>query len=105
MAKKLESSRSGTVVVTANRLRDGRVVWYGPNDTWVERIAGAAIFPVADDGVAVEQAQIWARREVVVDVYAVPVETENDDVVPVTMRERVRAEGPSVRTDLSAIRT
>ena len=56
-------------------------------------------------GVAVEQAQIWARREVVVDVYAVPVETENDDVVPVTMRERVRAEGPSVRTDLAAIRT
>ncbi len=101
MAKKVESSRSGTVVVTANRLRDGRVVWYGPNDTWVEHIAKAAILGVGDDEAALEQAQTWARREVVVDVYAVPVDTDNDDVVPVTMRERVRAVGPSVRADLA----
>ncbi len=101
MAKKVENSRSGAVVVTANRLRDGRVVWYGPGDTWVERIADAAVLAVGADAPALDQAQDWARREVVVDVYTVPVETENADVVPVTMRERVRAIGPSVRTDLA----
>lgn len=102
MAKKVENSRSGALVVTANRLRDGRVVWYGPDDTWVERIADAAVLAVGADGPALEQAQDWARREVVVDVYAVPVETENAEITPVTMRERVRAVGPSVRTDLAA---
>ena len=101
MAKKVESSRSGTVVVTANRLRDGQVVWYGPNDTWVEPIAKAAIFPVGGDSVALERAQSWERREVVVDVYAVPVDLDDDNVVPVTMRERVRAAGPRVRIDLA----
>jgi Protein of unknown function (DUF2849) len=101
MAKKVESSRSGTVVVTANRLRDGRVVWYGPDDTWVEHLSRAAVFPIGSDHGALEQAQDWVRREIVVDVYAVPVDTGDDAVVPVTMRERVRAAGPSVRADLA----
>lgn len=101
MAKKIENSRSGALVVTANRLRDGRVVWYGPNDTWVERIAAAEILAVGADGDALAQAQDWVRREIVVDVYTVPVETNDASVVPVTMRERVRAIGPSVRADLA----
>lgn len=101
MAKKVENSRSGALVVTANRLRDGRVVWYGPNDTWVEQIADAEILAVGADAPALEKARDWERREVVVDVYSVPVETEDAGIVPVTMRERVRAIGPSVRSDLA----
>jgi sulfite reductase (NADPH) hemoprotein beta-component len=105
MAKKVEHSRSGTVVLTANRLRDGRVVWYGAHDTWVERIADAEILAAGADASALARAQDWARREVVVDVYAVPVESDDTGVIPVTMRERVRAIGPSVRTDLAVTRS
>ena len=101
MAKKIENSRSGALVVTANRLRDGRVVWYGPGDSWVERIGDAAIFAAGEDDAAVTKARDWERREIVVEVYAVPVETGDAGVIPVTMRERVRAVGPSIRYDSS----
>lgn len=101
MAKKTENSRSGTVVVTANRLRDGRVVWYAAPDRWVERIADASVFDAAEGDRVLGAAREWERREVVVDVYVVPVETGAGGSIPVTMRERVRAVGPSVRTDLS----
>ena len=103
MAKKAEKSRSAVVVVTANRLRDGRVVWYGAADQWVEHIADASVFTGAEEEQALGRAREWERREVVVNAYPVAVETDDAQITPVTVRERVRAVGPSVRPDLSLL--
>lgn len=93
---------SGPVVFTANRLRDGRVVWLAPGDRWSDSVADAELF----EGPAVEEARVraeaWAKRQIVVGPYDVAVEPGAVAPSPVTMRERIRALGPSVGPDSAA---
>jgi hypothetical protein len=87
-------------IVTANRLRDGQVVWFAPEGSWAEDIAAAEVF---DNGVieeAIARARIFEEQRVVLDVYGVELDSAHPGLVPVTERERIRAAGPSVRPDL-----
>lgn len=87
--------------ITANRLRDGVVVFLGTGAAWVESFADAALFAGGDAGAALASAKALAERgQFAVDVYAFEVETENGAPIPVKMRERIRAFGPSVGLDL-----
>ncbi|HTH96937.1 MAG TPA: DUF2849 domain-containing protein [Stellaceae bacterium] len=102
MASKSDSrSTEAKAVVTANRLKDGRVVWLTADQKWVEDFRTAKIFvgPEIDAGVA-EGAAAEKRLEVVA-AYAVDVDVTEIGPVPVKTRERVRVLGPSVRTDLA----
>jgi len=88
-------------VLTANRLGDGVVVYIGAGETWAEDLAAAEV--VTDDAgearlKAAADAAIKAR--LVVGAYLMPVAIENERVLPVSVRERIRAAGPSNRTDL-----
>jgi sulfite reductase (NADPH) hemoprotein beta-component len=84
------------LVFTGNRLRDGRVVWLGPEGRWVETLAAAHIFPpeAAAEGLAL--AQQGERQQQVVGVYGVEVSRDGAAPVPLKFRERLRAAGPSI---------
>ena len=87
-------------VLTANRLRDGDVV-YWRDGVWVEAFAQAQVFdtkPDADAALARAGGDVKARR--VVNPYLFPVRLENGRLRAVEEREIVRSEGPSVRRDL-----
>src|SRR5258705_11128654 len=83
-------------IVTANRLRDGQVVWFAPEGSWAEDIAAAEVF---DNGV-IEEAIARARRledeRVLLDVYGVELDPPRPGTVPVTQRQRILAPGSSV---------
>ena len=77
------------VLITANRLRDGVVLWLGPNLKWSECRTNAALF---------NDEQLPAAQQVVADdsalnevtaVYEIPV----NGIADLSMRERVRALG------------
>jgi sulfite reductase (NADPH) hemoprotein beta-component len=85
-------------VITANRLHDGVSVWFAGAAGWVERVAQAVAY---EDG-AVAAALALAAGAPVVDVRAVPADSENGVTVPAERREQIRATGPSVRADLPA---
>ena len=87
-------------VLTANRLRDGDVV-YWRNGAWVEAFKDAEVFAeksVADTALAAAQKSVADR--VVVTPYLFGVRIENDETRAIEEREIVRSEGPSVRRDL-----
>ncbi|MBP2312490.1 DUF2849 domain-containing protein [Azospirillum soli] len=87
--------------ITANRLRDGTVVFLGANSTWVEQLADAALFEGAEADAPLAAAKAQAEGEQFgVDVYAFDVTVADGEILPVKARERIRALGPSVRTDL-----
>ncbi|PWC34654.1 DUF2849 domain-containing protein [Azospirillum sp. TSO35-2] len=87
--------------ITANRLRDGDVVFLGEGGRWVESFAEAALFARSDADAVLAAAKEKAEREQFgVDIYAFEVTEENGVPVPATMRERIRTAGPTVRTDL-----
>jgi len=85
--------------VTANRLLDGRIVWLSGGG-WDERIGQARCFGNADVETVLVERRSRAQADGVVGVYGVQV---GEDRVPVTMRERIRAFGPSVHPDFAPI--
>jgi hypothetical protein len=84
--------------ITANRVRDGAAVWRTAGGGWSVDVADAAVLDTAEAELDAAKADIAAR--LVTDVYAVEVEPGPDGPVPVRLRERIRATGPTVRPDL-----
>lgn len=83
-------------VLTANRLIDGEVVWYGTGDAWIELIDGARI---ARDKAGEEVLQAIGKAalaaNLVVDADLIDVELAGGRIVPTRLRERIRAAGPT----------
>lgn len=84
------------VVITANRLRDGKIVWLGTGANWVETIAQAHIFAGASAEAGLAQAAADEARQYVVGAYAADVAESAGGPVPHGMKERIRAGGPSI---------
>ncbi|MEX2296526.1 MAG: DUF2849 domain-containing protein [Dongiaceae bacterium] len=88
-------------IFNANDILSGRVVYLAADGNWSERIGDAAIVQSAEDEArlqAIADAAFAARR--VVDVYAIEIAIEDGQTRPLIYRERIRAEGPSIRLDL-----
>jgi Protein of unknown function (DUF2849) len=88
-------------VLTANRLRDGIVVFLDFEGAWGEVLAEAAVAHSPDEIRALQDRGDYdASRNLVVDPNLVEVRVTNDGLVPVRYRERVRAAGPSILADV-----
>ncbi|PBB36436.1 DUF2849 domain-containing protein [Mesorhizobium sp. WSM3882] len=87
-------------VLTANRLSDGIAVWYADGG-WAETVTRADIAhdKAAEDRLEAIGAAAAANNEVV-DVNLIDVTVINAAVEPVRLREKIRAAGPTIRTDL-----
>jgi hypothetical protein len=88
-------------ILTANRLTDGEAVWYAADQGWSETIGGAEI---ARDKAAEEHLAAIGKAayeaNLVVDVELIDVNLVGGAIVPVRLRERIRAAGPTNRHDL-----
>ncbi|RCL02787.1 MAG: hypothetical protein JSC188_000312 [Candidatus Tokpelaia sp. JSC188] len=83
-------------ILTANRLIDGRPVWYCADGGWSEEFSDAA---VADTPHACTLFELAARQAIasnkVVDATLINVESHNGSFVALRLRERIRANGPT----------
>ncbi len=85
------------MVVTANRLGDGAVVYRTADGGWSVRLEDAedvAREAEAEELVAKTAADVAACR--VVEPYALAVERTGTGLRPLSQRERIRARGPTV---------
>lgn len=88
-------------ILTANRLTDGEAVWLCSDHSWTENIAAAEIArdPAIEE--KLERAGVAALlKNEVIDVNLIDIEIVDGSIRPVRLRERIRASGPSNRTDL-----
>jgi len=84
-------------MLTANRLRDGAVL-YWRGGAWTERLADGDVFQgAAEADAALAAAQSFVAGNAVVNPYLFDVHADGS---PVKEREIIRAAGPSVRDDL-----
>jgi hypothetical protein len=87
-------------MLTANRLRDGDVVYWRAGG-WVEAFGQGDVFAAdADAEAALVAAKEFVAGNVVVNPYLFDVRAEAAGVVPMKEREIIRAAGPTVRHDL-----
>jgi hypothetical protein len=87
---------TGPVVVTANRVGDGAVVYRGPNGEWTTDIGDAAV--TADAGIARDLVQAAVADSLrAVDPYIAPVKLgRQGEVRPGNLRELIRFSGPTI---------
>jgi hypothetical protein len=87
---------NGTVVVTANRLGDGAVVYRTLQGDWTTDLSSAA---VVDNGLAAAELLRAAEADDVraVGPYVAPVDlTADRRILPGNLRERIRVCGPTI---------
>jgi predicted NAD/FAD-binding protein len=87
---------AGPVVITANRLADGAVVYRGAGGGWTTRLDEAA---VASSAAAAKELLTAAADDDVgaVGAYAAPVQLADDGTLrPGNLRELIRVGGPTV---------
>ncbi|MBN9218203.1 MAG: DUF2849 domain-containing protein [Mesorhizobium sp.] len=87
-------------ILTANRLSDGIAVWYADGG-WAETVGQADLAhdKAAEDRLEAIGAKASANNEVV-DVNLIDAEVVDGVVEPVRLREKIRAAGPTIRSDL-----
>jgi sulfite reductase (NADPH) hemoprotein beta-component len=84
-------------VISANRLIDGIVVYAGRDGAWADALGAAKIFTSkAEAEAALLLAQNDVKRNLVVDPCLVEVTEEARGVRAVTLRESIRARGPTI---------
>lgn len=84
-------------MVTANRLRDGAVVFLASGRRWTTRVGEGHVAETEAHATQLLQAAEAMPTEVV-GPYLIEVATEGGGWVPTRYRERIRAQGPSVET-------
>ncbi len=87
-------------ILTANHLVSGDVVFRAPGGDWVVEVDRAELL---DDKDALARAETAAAADVdhcvVIGVEAIDVTAGAGRIVPVRLRERIRAMGPTVKSD------
>lgn len=84
-------------ILSANRLHDGISVWFSVNGEWVENIRDGFIARHDDAVKALELAGEKAQADNrVVDALLIDVEETSDGIRPLRLRERIRADGPTI---------
>jgi len=87
-------------VLTANRLAAGEVVYWEGAKGWVGQLEEAQILADSEAEAVLKNAAEWVQRREVVAPYLFDVRLQNGRVIPVKVREAIRAAGPTVRRDL-----
>lgn len=86
-----------SLAITANRLRDGRVVFRTPSGNWSLDVADSAIEPnEAAANVVLASVNANANEQDVVEVYAVEMNLTGKTPRPAKLREAIRALGPTI---------
>lgn len=88
-------------VMSANRLRDGEVVFLTRTNTWSEKIDDAALALEPQAAAALEaRAVIDVQATLITGQYLVDAERVNSSIRATHIKERIRTLGPTVRKDL-----
>jgi hypothetical protein len=87
-------------VVTANRLRDGAIVYFNRELGWREAIAEATVAASDEIDALVARAEQDVRANLVVGAYTIEIAGDHQ---PLSARERIRASGPSIRFGEDAV--
>jgi hypothetical protein len=100
--KSAAKTRAAMQVVTGNRVTDGVVVYLAAAGGWTERLDEARVVEGAEAlEAAVAAGKAAEAKQIVVEAYPIDVARGPSGLKALRLREKIRAEGPSVREDLA----
>jgi hypothetical protein len=83
-------------IVTGNFTEDGAVAWRRADGTWSRTIADAGL---VDESTAKAQSATahTTEQRLICDPYGIEVAVESGTIDPLTARQRIRANGPTIQ--------
>ena len=84
----------GSVVITANRLQDGAVIYRTRDGGWTTNLDLAVVVATTKEAAGLLK-DTALEGTLAVGAYAAPVEIENGRIMPGNLRERIRRAGPT----------
>ncbi|QNT79219.1 DUF2849 domain-containing protein [Entomobacter blattae] len=100
-ARNNRREENGHSVITATRLHDGRIVWFTAENTWAENFRSAKIFTNSEVVFAIEAVKEDEKKHIVAYVYGVELQEGTSQPTPRTIRERIRAFGPTIHPEFA----
>ncbi len=98
--QKLEKNAKAWAV-TAVHLRSGDVLYARADGSWAERFDDAEVYYTKPDAdAALARANKDVEAQLVINPYLFEVAEQDGLAVPASVREKIRAKGPTVRLDL-----
>jgi hypothetical protein len=88
--------RANHWVVTGKFTDDGANAWRRADGTWSRRLADAGVLDDEATGKAFAADTTAREQREITDPYVIEVYAEGDAIDPLTARERIRANGPTV---------
>ena len=88
-------------VFTANRLSDGVVVFLSGDERWLEAPDATGLIDTSAMETKMMAVAEAATAANVIDPYLITVTDENGEIRPVSLRERIRAYGPSTHPEFT----
>ena len=82
-------------IITANRLTDGRVIYLAPDDNWVENVNAARVVDAAAAEALLAEVKAANLKGQWIDPLLIDVEVTPGQVRPTSLREAIRAAGPT----------
>jgi hypothetical protein len=83
-------------IVTGNFTDDGAVAWRRADGTWSRTIAEAGLLADEASAKALAATSIATEQRLICDPYGIEVYAEGGTIDPLTARQRIRANGPTV---------
>jgi hypothetical protein len=93
---------TGPVLITANRLGDGAVIYRTADGGWTTQFGGAAVVTTIPAATALLNAAV-ADDISAVGAYVAPVKLDESGMRPGNLRERIRLAGPSIELPVAAM--
>ncbi len=104
--KKKERGAMRGKVLTANILTDGVVVYLAAGGAWTEQLAEARFLTDESEQTRLLQtAGQDVERRIIIDPYLMDAADGPDGPEPVSQRERIRANGPTIPTNFNTPHT
>lgn len=88
-------------VLTANLVVDGEVVYWREDGSWTLELKNAFVCEAADaEAKGLSSADKAVAEQKIMDPYLFAVSLDDGEISPSSVREKIRAKGPTVRLDL-----
>ena len=84
-------------VVTGKVTEDGSNVWRRTDGTWSASLGEAGLFDDEASAKTVLPAIVATEQRVISDPYVIEVDAKNGEIHALSARERIRANGPTIR--------
>jgi hypothetical protein len=83
-------------VVTGNFTDDGAVAWRRADGTWSRRIADAGLISDEPTAKTIAATALANEQREICEPYGIEVNVDGDTIDPLTARQRIRANGPTI---------